>query len=244
MDELSLPLLYRDDHYVAIHKPPHLLVHRTHLARDEVFVLQRLRDQLKRRLYPIHRLDRATSGVLVFGLTPEAAHRLVEQFADHLVEKEYWALSRGWVADTGTIDHPVRDDDTDKPPRDAVTHYRCLARGELPFAVDRYPTARYSWVRADPKTGRRQQIRRHFKHISHHLIGDVKHGNGKHNRFFRQHFGIQRLMLLAKRLAFTHPMTGAYTVLTTAPEGEWQRVAAALGWDLASPFPRPNCGDR
>jgi len=154
----------------------------------------------------------------------------VRQFELRTVEKEYRALARGWVDDAGRIDHPVADEEGNNIPQEAVTDYRCLHRGELPFAVDRYPTSRYSMVSASPRTGRRQQIRRHFKHISHHLIGDTTHGNGKHNRFFREQFGIHRLMLSSQRLCFDHPYTGQRVCLQALDELEWQRLYRIFGW--------------
>lgn len=229
-DETQLPILLQDEHLVAIHKPPGLLMHRSPISRDTVFVLQTLRDQIGQRVYPVHRLDRATSGVLLFGLSPEAAQKVVQQFEARTVEKEYRALARGWVDDVGVIDHPVADEEGNNIPQEAVTDYRCLQQGELPFEVDRYPTSRYSLVSVSPRTGRRQQIRRHFKHISHHLIGDTTHGNGKHNRFFREQFGIHRLMLTSQVLAFDHPYTNQRIRLQAMQELEWQRLSDIFGW--------------
>lgn len=241
---MHLQILYQDEHYVAIDKPPGLLVHRSPISRDRVFVLQLLRDQLGRRVYPVHRLDRATSGVLIFGLSAAAAARLVERFEARLVDKEYLAVARGWVDTEGVIDHPVADDEGNGIARPARTHYRGLATVELPFAVDRYPTARYSLVRVTPETGRRQQIRKHFKHISHHLIGDTTHGNGRHNRFFREHLGIARLLLMAHRLRFAHPYHGGPVGIDAVPDTDWRRVAALFSTEPwkgrpSRPIPRP-----
>ncbi|MCB1802815.1 MAG: pseudouridylate synthase, partial [Gammaproteobacteria bacterium] len=179
---MPLSILYRDDHYVAVDKPPGLLVHRSPISRDRVFALQMLRDQLGRRVYPVHRLDRATSGVLLFALDAISAQHMVARFDARQVGKEYLAVARGWVDSEGFIDHPVADQDASATAQPAQTRYRCLARIELPYAVDRYPTSRYSLLTVTPLTGRRQQIRKHFKHISHHLVGDTTHGNGRHNR--------------------------------------------------------------
>jgi len=223
---MHLQILYQDEHYVAIDKPPGLLVHRSPISRDRVFALQLLRDQLGRRVYPVHRLDRATSGVLIFGLSAAAAARLVARFEARLVDKEYLTVARGWVDAEGVIDHPVADDEGNGVAQPARTSYRGLATVELPFAVDRYPTARYSLVCVMPETGRRQQIRKHFKHISHHLIGDTTHGNGRHNRFFREQLGIARLLLMAQRLRFAHPYHGGPIEIDAVPDADWWRVAA------------------
>ena len=227
----ELSVLYQDEHYVVIHKPANILMHRSPISRDRVFVLQTLRDQLGQRVYPVHRLDRATSGVVAFGLNPEAARLLVQQFEDKKIEKSYWALARGWTDDQGEIDHPVADEDGNNIAQEALTQYKTLAKVELPFAVDRYPSSRYSLVAVTPVTGRRQQIRKHFKHISHHLIGDTTHGNGKHNRFFREQFNIHRLMLTSRQLGFEHPYTNQAHRFTANNEDEWLRLFEAFAWD-------------
>lgn len=228
--QAPLAILYQDSDLVAIHKPPNILVHRSPISRDDTFVLQTLRNQLGQWVYPIHRLDRATSGVLLFALNPDTARQVVRQFEARKVEKIYWALTRGWVDDTGCIDHPMADEEGNNQFQPAVTSYRCLARVELPYSVDRYPTSRYSWVEVKPQTGRRQQIRKHFKHISHHLIGDTTHGNGKHNRFFREHYSIQRLMLTAQHLGLNHPVSGQSLVIRANLEPEWDNLLAEFCW--------------
>lgn len=225
----TLRILYQDAHYVLIDKPAGLLVHRSPVSRDRVFVLQTLRDQLGCRVYPIHRLDRATSGVLAFALNSDAAQRLAAEFAARRVGKKYLAVTRGWTDRDGYIDHPVADEDSSGIAQAAKTRYRRLGTVELPVAVDRYPTARFSLVCAEPLTGRRQQIRRHFKHISHHLIGDTTHGNGRQNRFFRQHLGIHRLLLLAYRLRFVHPFDASPIQVTAPFDADWRRVFALFG---------------
>ena len=226
----ELPILFHDQHLIAIHKPSGLLMHRSPISQDTVFVLQTLRDQIGQRVYPIHRLDRATSGVLLFGLSSEMAQGVVRQFEQRTVEKEYRALARGWVDKRGTIDHPVADEEGNNIAQDAITHYQCLEQVELPFAVDRYPSSRYSLVSVSPETGRRQQIRKHFKHISHQLIGDTTHGNGKHNRFFRDQYNIHRLMLTSHKLCFDHPVTQQRICLQAQAEEEWQRLFTNFAW--------------
>jgi tRNA pseudouridine65 synthase len=232
---IALQILYRDDRVVAVHKPCGVLVHRTPLARDRVFVLQALRDQLGQRVYPVHRLDRATSGVLLFALDSDTARTLVRQFETRRVRKQYLAVARGWVDPEGLIDHPVADEDVGGAPQPARTRYACLARIELPFAVDRYSSARYSLVRVEPETGRRQQIRKHFKHISHHLIGDTTHGNGRHNRFFRTQYGLERLLLQAQSLGFEHPADASSIEITAAADANWRKLAQLFGVDLFNP---------
>lgn len=235
--QTPLAILYRDAAIVAVHKPHGLLVHRSPISRDRVFLLQRLRDQLGTRVYPVHRLDRATSGVIVFGLDPDTAATLAGAFTAGAVSKRYLAVARGWVEPAGEIDHPVRDEDTDAPARPSLTRYRRIATVELPYPVDRYPSARYSLVEVEPVTGRRQQIRRHFKHMSHHLVGDTTHGNGRHNRFFRDRLGITRLLLQAQSLAFAHPCSGARLEIEALPDPAWRRVEDLFGVTLFPPTP-------
>jgi len=228
--DTPIPLLFRDEHFVAVHKPPGLLVHRSWLAQDERFLLQMVRDHIGQYVYPVHRLDRATSGVIVFGLSSQAAERLHTAFEQHAPEKRYRAVVRGWPAETGAIDHPLDDPESGKARRPALSRYRVLAKIELPEPVDRYPTARYGLVEVRPVTGRRHQIRRHLKHISHPIVGDTTYGKGRHNRFFREHFGINRLLLRAESLEFEHPYSGEHVLIQAAPESDWEDLMAALGW--------------
>lgn len=216
MEQTALPIIYQDDYLVVIDKPSGLLVHRSRLASDaKVFAMQLLRDQLGQHVYPLHRLDRPTSGLLVFALDSDTARLVNEQWAERAVEKTYHAVVRGYVDDTGVIDYPLKeelDKIADKQARDdkeaqqAVTEYRCLKRIELPFKVSKkHDTSRYSLVELRPKTGRKHQLRRHMSHIRHPIIGDSRHGEGRHNRFFRDQFGCDRLLLAATQIRFQHP---------------------------------------
>lgn len=231
MDFAPFPVLFQDDSFVAVHKPPGLLVHRSWISEDTVFLLQLLRDQIGQRIYPVHRLDRATSGVIVFGLSPDSAKRLQQQLDRPEATKRYHAVVRGWVEEAGEIDHPVRDQDEGCEAKSALTRYRPLATVELPHAVGRYSTARYSLVEVEPLTGRRQQIRKHMKHISHPIVGDTTHGRGEHNRFFREQFDCHRLLLQARELGFNHPFTHEQVDLRAADEADWNDILAHLGWN-------------
>jgi tRNA pseudouridine65 synthase len=224
-----LRILYRDDWLVAVDKPPGLLVHRTPLAQADDFVLQRLRRQLGRRVYTIHRLDRPTSGVLLFALTPALAVAVSRLFEERLVSKRYFAIARGYLDAEGLIDYPLRGEGGSAP-RPAVTRYRTLARVELPAAVGRYPSSRYSLAEVRPLTGRYHQIRRHFHHIFHPLIGDTTHGDGRHNRYFRREMGSARLLLHAHSLSLTHPQTGDPLEIVAPLDAGWRRLLERLGW--------------
>jgi tRNA pseudouridine65 synthase len=225
----GLTLLYRDDWLVAMDKPPGLLVHRSPIANAEDFALQRLRRQLGRRVYAVHRLDRPTSGVLLFALNRDALVSLSRSFAERRVEKRYLAVVRGYPPDEGLIDYPLPGT-RGEASRPAVTRYRTLGRVELPVAVGRYPTSRYALVEARPLTGRYHQIRRHFHHVFHPLIGDTTHGEGRHNRFFREAYGVGRLLLHAHRLEFQHPQTGVPVTIRAPLDESWLGLMERLGW--------------
>lgn len=235
-----LTILYRDDHLVAVAKPSGLLVHRTALdPHATASAVQALRDQLGRHVHPAHRLDRGTSGVLLFALSPEVRQALGGAFETRAVQKRYVAVVRGWTEAEGTIDHPLARivDDADprtwsgaEEPQPATTRYVRLATAELPVRVDRYPTSRYCLVELEPLTGRRHQLRRHLRHIDHPIVGDTTYGQGRHNRLFRERFGCHRLLLAATSLAFTHPVTGAALRIEAPLEGEFARVVQAFGW--------------
>lgn len=236
----QLPILYRDEHIVVVDKPSGLLVHRSAIDRHETrFAIQILRDQIGQRVWPAHRLDRGTSGTLLFGLSPEIASRLGKQFEAGTVEKRYLAVVRGHPPASGSIDHPLtrqRDDyefvgeHSNMAPQTALSHYRKLAEVELPFAVDRYPTSRYALLELIPITGRKHQLRRHLKHIAHPIIGDATHGKGRHNRFFAGQFGCQRLLLACTELIFDHPVGGGRLTIKAPVSGEFAATLAQLGW--------------
>jgi tRNA pseudouridine65 synthase len=213
----TLPVLFRDDRLLAVDKPSGLLVHRG-WGGDRVTALDLARRIAGRRVYPVHRLDRGTSGVLVFALDPEAARRLGAAFAEGGVEKVYLALVRGRAPEDALIDHPIsRTAGGLRVP--AVTAVRRLGLAEPE------PGRVYSLVEARPETGRLHQVRRHLKHIAHPVIGDVEYGKGEHNRFFRERYGLHRLALHALSLALPHPETG-----------ERLRLAAPVPADLAGPL--------
>ena len=209
----ALPILWRDDHLVAIYKPAGWLVHRTGLDAGETrFVVQTLRDQLGQRVHPVHRLDKGTCGVLVLALHADAARALGAAFTTQAVHKRYLALVRGWPAASVQVDHALKPDDApaDAAVQPAQTRFDTLARFDWPEAADpRFASSRLALVAAEPLTGRRHQIRRHLKHISHPIIGDATHGKGPLNRWWAQRLGQQRLWLHAWQLTLPHPATGA-----------------------------------
>lgn len=205
---MTLDILYEDEYIIAINKPTGILVHKTKISEDKIFLLQILRNQLGYQIFTIHRLDRATSGVLLFAKDPSTSTLLNTLFMNRVIEKHYLAIVRGWTDDESTIDYPLADEETGKfEALPSVTNYRTLGRSEIDASIGlRYPTARFSLVDIQPVTGRRHQIRKHFSHLRHPIIGDKRHGDVKQNKYFEQEFGIGRMLLHASYLSFIHPL--------------------------------------
>jgi len=211
-----LEILYQDDHFVAINKPSGLLIHRTRLdSHATEFAVQKVRNQIGKFVFPVHRLDRPTSGILLFALDKSSAKNMMCQFSEHSISKQYLAVVRGHLGN-GILDYPLkkfRDKITDeqvnqdKSPQQAFTEYQCITQTTLPIAVRPYDSSRYTLMKLTPKTGRRHQLRRHMAHLRHPIIGDTSHGDGKHNEMFRNNFGNNRLLLHASFLSFKHPET-------------------------------------
>ncbi|MHC2991537.1 pseudouridylate synthase [Pontibacter sp. HJ8] len=229
-----LEILYEDERYVAVNKPNGLLVHRTRIAEEKKeFALQMLRDQLGYQVYAVHRLDRGTSGVLLFAKSPEATGLLVKAFEEREVNKLYYAIVRGYAPEQDTIDSPIRPDKDHKhkAPQDAVTHYTRLATIELPIPVGRYSTARYSLVQVQPETGRMHQIRKHFAHIRHYIVGDKRHGDWRHNQMFLEELHSPYLLLHAGLLEFIHPVTGEKVSIAAPMPQNMHRLCLQFGWE-------------
>ncbi|CAN7529588.1 pseudouridine synthase [Acidovorax sp. LjRoot194] len=209
-----LHILWRDEHLVAVYKPAGWLVHRTGLDAGETrFVMQTLRDQLGQHVFPVHRLDKGTCGVLVMALHSDAARALSQAFEHQATHKRYLALVRGWAPGAIEVDHALKPDDApaDAAVQEAHTRFQRLAQLTLPEASDaRFASTRASLVEAIPTTGRRHQIRRHLKHLAHPIIGDATHGKGPINRWWAERLGQQRLWLHAWQLTVPHPVSGVH----------------------------------
>jgi len=238
-----IPVLYEDEQLVAVAKPSGMFVHRSAADRSATeFVVQTVRDQLNGFVYPVHRLDRPTSGVLLLAKSSEAAALYAAMFAERRVQKSYLALVRGHTHDNGMIDRPlVSDKGRGKPstdphavPQEAETLYRTLDKFETGFSTGRHKTTRCSLVEASPRTGRYHQIRRHLTGISHPVIGDADHGDTKCNRAFQEYAGVTRLMLAAIRVQFEHPMSKEQIVIGCSPEHSFISVIELLREQSAS----------
>lgn len=238
----ELEILYKDDHFVAVNKPAGLLVHRSPIDRKEKIVaVQMIRNQIGQPVYPVHRLDRPTSGVLLFALSPEIAKQTALLFQTGQVRKKYIAVVRGYIPEQGTVDHPLKEikdryirrkSDLIEKTYPAVTDYKRLSIIKLPFAVDKYPTSRYSLAELIPKTGRRHQLRRHMKHLSHPIIGDSRYGKDVHNKFFITQFNCRGLLLAAVELSFIHPETGMDVIIIAAPSPDFDLILKEFDWQI------------
>ncbi|WP_448564429.1 tRNA pseudouridine(65) synthase TruC [Thalassotalea ganghwensis] len=238
----DLTILYQDEYLVAVDKPSGLFVHRSFMDKDEIyFALQLVRDKIGRYVYPLHRLDRPTSGVLLFALTEDIARLMGQAFTDKTIDKTYYAITRGHLLNHGRVDHPLKEKldklgdkfvSQDKAAQSAVTDYQPIALATLPVAVGRYPSVRYSLVKLKPQTGRRHQLRRHLSHLKYPIIGDINYGDNKQNPFFAEYFGIKRLMLHAKQLSFTHPMTNNSVIIDAPFDKSWNDIFEKLGWQI------------
>ena len=225
----NLEILYQDQHLVAINKPHGLLVHRSKIATNtDVYALQLLRDQIGQKVFPVHRLDRKTSGVLVFALSNEVNSKLQKQFAENQVSKTYQAIVRGFTPDKETIDYALTNDSGKT--QDAVTDYKTLQKSEIEVAFGKFNTSRYSLVEIYPKTGRFHQIRKHFAHLRHPIIGDRPHGCNKQNKLFKEKWEMITMMLHATQIEFAHPVTNELLLIKADFHQEFKRTLSFLSF--------------
>lgn len=227
-----LEILYQDDYIVAINKPSGLLVHKSFYARDAtVYAIQELRNQIGgQHVYPVHRLDRKTSGVLLFALNKEALKIMNDRFAAREVEKKYLAILRGWTVDELTIDYDLINDDEIK--QNAITYFHRLQSVEIDLEFNKKPTSRYCLVEAIPETGRMHQLRKHFKHIFHPILGSRPHGCNKQNKLWLENYDVKGMMLHAHQLIFNHPVTNERLTLNAKINEEFSKVGSILNLDL------------
>ncbi|QNR86591.1 pseudouridylate synthase [Pedobacter riviphilus] len=218
-----LEIIYQDENLIAINKPHGLLVHQSSIARDATeFALQLLRDQVGKHVSPVHRLDRKTSGILLFAFDKVSEIAMHQQFMNTQTDKKYLAILRGFTPDAMDIDYPLAKENGTM--QDAFTSFRTLQRAEVAVAFGKHPTSRYSLVEATPKTGRMHQLRRHFSHILHPIIGDRTHGCNKQNKFFKEQWDMTTMLLHASELAFYHPITKEKIHLKAGLHNEFKRV--------------------
>lgn len=224
-----LEIIYRDEHLIAINKPHGLLVHRSSIAADaSEFALQMLRDQIGQKVNPAHRIDRKTGGILLFAFNKPVEIAMQQQFMENQVHKKYLAIVRGHTPDTEDIDYALRKENGTL--QDAFTRYTTLNRAELDVPLGAHPTSRYSLVEAVPTTGRMHQLRKHFSHIFHPIIGDRTHGCNKQNKLFKEKWEMETMLLHASYLNFIHPVTGKNVSIQAALQPEFIRAMQLMGW--------------
>ncbi|MDO4434940.1 MAG: pseudouridine synthase [Cardiobacteriaceae bacterium] len=230
-----IEILYQNEDCVVVNKPAGMLMHRSFLdVHETTFLLQTVRNQIGRKVYPVHRLDRPTSGAVLLALSSESAHEFAKQFQQNEVQKVYLAVVRGWLSESGTIDYPLKPihdpiadihRDPDAEAQSALSHYACMMHAEFPFQVQaKHQSSRFSWLKLMPKTGRKHQLRRHLKHIFHPIIGDTAYGDLKQNRAMQSFTGISRLWLHAHELHF-QSLQKRETIKIIAPlDEDWQHM--------------------
>ncbi len=227
MERKPLEIIYQDEYLVAINKPHGLLVHRSWIAAQEtVFALQLLRDQIQKKVFPIHRLDRKTSGVLLFALDKETAQLVQEEFVQQRVIKKYVAIVRGYFPETIEVDYPLTNDRNKK--QDAITFFQKIKTTELDLPFGKHLTSRYSLIQAFPQTGRQHQIRKHLNHLRHPIIGDRPHGCNKQNRLFKEKWDFTTMLLHAKELKIKHPYLEEVLVLEASLSSDFERMMDVL----------------
>ncbi|TKT90452.1 pseudouridine synthase [Dyadobacter frigoris] len=228
---VPLEIIYRDADLVAINKPHGLLVHRSFIAADtSEFAVQILRDQIGQKVYPVHRLDRKTSGVLLFALNDRMNSLMQIQFQEGKVEKHYRAIVRGFTPDYLEIDYPLKRDDG--VVQEAFTAFETLQKKELDLPFGKHPTSRYSLVDLHPTTGRMHQLRKHMAHIFHPIIGDRPHGCNKQNKFFKEYFEMDSMLLHAREIKFVHPDNQNILSISANYQSEFERMLNALEFQI------------
>jgi len=223
----NLEIIYQDEYLVVINKPHGLLVHRTKIATNtDVYALQLLRDQIGQKVYPVHRLDRKTSGVLIFALTEEVNSKMQKQFAENKVSKVYQAIVRGFTPSQESIDYALTNDNGKT--QDAVTHFITIKKSEVNVPYGKFKTSRYSLIEIKPETGRFHQIRKHLAHLRHPIIGDRPHGCNKQNKLFKEKWNMITMMLHAKQVEFIHPVTNEPMLIKAGFQEEFKRTLEFL----------------
>lgn len=218
-----LEIVYEDEDIIAINKPHGLLVHKSKMAADaDEFALQMLRDQINQHVYPAHRLDRKTAGVLLFSKNKEMDFLIQPLFANQQIEKTYLAIVRGFTDEEGTIDYALKKENGTL--QDAVTHFKTLKHFEISLPSGKHASSRYSLVEVNPITGRMHQIRKHFAHIFHPILSDRPHGCNKQNKLWKDQFQMDTMMLHAEKIKFTHPKNKTPIIIEANPQEEFNRV--------------------
>jgi tRNA pseudouridine65 synthase len=225
---MEIPILYEDEYCLVVNKPSNLIVHHSSFARniEETSLTDLVREKGFPNASPVHRLDRKTSGCLLFSKEKEFVSTFQQLFESDQIEKKYTALVRGWLPESGVIDSPVKNERGNY--KEALTLFKTIELLELPFAFSKYPTQRYSLVELSPKTGRYHQLRIHCAKIGHPIINDPKHGDRHHNHFFENELGITNLFLHAEELNFIHPFINKKVQILDSILENWKELLEKL----------------
>lgn len=229
---MSLEIIFEDEYIICVNKPNNVLVHHAHLSRnvaDEDSLLQLIEAQKALKVYPIHRLDRKTSGIILLAKHKEYVAEFQSLFTNNTIQKTYYGVVRGFSPESKIIDSPVKGRDA-KVHKDALTELKTLAKITLNIPVKPYDSSRYSLVQLLPKTGRMHQLRVHMNKISHPLIGDAKYGDKNHDLMYENQFGFNNLFLHAGQLEFTHPFTNEKMVLKATFPKDWLSLFEKFDW--------------
>lgn len=229
----KIEIVFEDDVLIAVNKPNNFLIHQSHYARNitEITLLQKLENQLGYTVYPLHRLDRKTSGIILLLKDKSRVAEFQKLFSNKLIAKTYYAIVRGFSPASGEINSPVKEDDSGIY-KDALTRFETLAQIELPIPVNLHNTSRYSLLKLTPKTGRMHQLRKHMNKINHPIIGDPKYGDRFHNRMFEKEFGSTYLLLHAYQIEFTHPVSGQKMKLIAGFTDTWKMFFTRFSWEV------------
>ncbi len=229
----TIEILFEDDYMVVVNKPNNFIIHESHYSRNirETTLLQFLAQQLGYPVYPAHRLDRKTSGVIMLLKDKQHVQQFQALFTNKEIAKTYYAIVRGFSPDAGTIDSPVKNDDTGVY-KDALTQYESVRNVELDIPVQPFDSSRYSLVKLMPETGRMHQLRKHLNKICYPIVGDYKYGDRFHNRMFETEFDCIYMFLHAYQLDFIHPITKEKLQLKANFPADWKKLFQKFNWNI------------
>lgn len=233
---MKLEVIFEDEYFICVSKPNNILVHHAYHSRnvaDEDSLLQLIKNETDLKVYPIHRLDRKTSGIILLAKQKEFVSKFQELFTNNKIQKTYFGVVRGFSPDAKTIDSPVKGRDANVH-KEALTYLKTLNNITLNIPVKPYNSSRYSLIELLPKTGRMHQLRVHTNKISHPLIGDPKYGDKNHNIMFEDNFGFKNLFLHAGKLEFSHPFTSEKMILKATFPKDWITLFKEFSWQ--NPF--------
>ncbi|MDX6745934.1 pseudouridine synthase [Polaribacter sp. PL03] len=229
---MSMQVVFEDEYLLCVSKPNNMLVHHAHHSRnvaDETSLLQLIQEEKGIKAYPIHRLDRKTSGIILLAKDTSYVSKFQELFTNNEIEKTYYGVVRGFSPEAKTIDSPVKGRDANVH-KEALTYLKTLAQVTLDVPVKPYDSSRYSLVEMKPKTGRMHQLRVHTNKISHPLIGDAKYGDKNHDVMFDENFGWKNMFLHAGKLEFKHPFSEEELVLKANFPEDWISLFKEFSW--------------